>query len=67
MGCHTPHGSQNARLLNMPNINVLVQPVPQPGCKRHGSRDGCGIVELTPCTDCHTYIHGSNMNAAFLR
>jgi len=22
-GCHTPHGSQNARLLNMPNINVL--------------------------------------------
>ena len=23
MGCHTPHGSQNARLLNMPSINPL--------------------------------------------
>ena len=23
LACHTPHGSQNARLLNMPNINML--------------------------------------------
>ncbi len=23
MACHTPHGSQNPRLLNMPNVNVL--------------------------------------------
>ena len=23
--------------------------------------------DSVPCTSCHTYIHGSNMNAAFLR
>jgi hypothetical protein len=28
---------------------------------------GAGSDELAPCTSCHTYIHGSNMNAAFLR
>ena len=67
-GCHTPHGSQNARLLNMPSINTAVQPVPQPGCQPHGAlgwaRDR---TELAPCTSCHTYIHGSNINQAFLR
>jgi hypothetical protein len=26
-----------------------------------------GSSELAPCTSCHTYIHGSNMNQAFLR
>jgi hypothetical protein len=26
-----------------------------------------GSSELTPCTSCHTYIHGSNTNPAFLR
>jgi len=26
-----------------------------------------GSSELTPCTSCHTYIHGSNANPAFLR
>ena len=67
MGCHTPHGSQNARLLNMPSINTL--------CNRCHSRVanatvhgmGAGSDELAPCTSCHTYIHGSNINAAFLR
>ena len=23
LACHSPHGSQNARMLNMPNVNVL--------------------------------------------
>jgi hypothetical protein len=26
-----------------------------------------GSSELSPCTSCHTFIHGSNLNAAFLR
>jgi hypothetical protein len=26
-----------------------------------------GSAEITPCISCHTYIHGSNINAAFLR
>ncbi len=65
--CHTPHGSQNARLLNMPNINVL--------CKQchseigaggvHGQ--GAGSTSNQNCTSCHTYIHGSNMSWALTK
>jgi DmsE family decaheme c-type cytochrome len=67
LGCHTPHGSQNARLLNMPNINVLCNQ-----CHSQVANDtvhgmGAGSTDSVPCTSCHTYIHGSNMNPAFLR
>ncbi len=67
MACHTPHGSQNARLLNVPNVNQLCNQ-----CHSNVSADnvhgmGKGSQELAPCTSCHTYIHGSNINAAFLR
>lgn len=67
MGCHTPHGSQNARMLNMPNINVLCNQ-----CHSQVAQDtvhgmSAGSSDSVPCTSCHTYIHGSNMNAAFLR
>jgi DmsE family decaheme c-type cytochrome len=67
MGCHSPHGSQNARLLNMPSVNLLCNQCHSPvaAATIHGMN--AGSSELTPCTDCHTYIHGSNMNAAFLR
>jgi predicted CXXCH cytochrome family protein len=67
LGCHTPHGSQNARLLNMPNINVLCNQCHSPvaAATIHGQAGGSS--ELAPCTACHTYIHGSNMNVAFLR
>jgi len=65
--CHSPHGSQNARMLNMPSVNTL--------CNQCHSRvavgtvhgQGAGSDELEPCTTCHTYIHGSNMNEAFIR
>ena len=40
MGCHTPHGSQNARLLNMPTINTLCNQCHSPVVGRHGSRNG---------------------------
>ncbi len=66
-GCHTPHGSQNARLLNMPNINVLCNQCHSPVAAATVHSMGAGSSELTPCTDCHTYIHGSNLNQAFLR
>jgi DmsE family decaheme c-type cytochrome len=67
LACHTPHGSQNARLLNMPSINTLCNQ-----CHSQVAADtvhsmGAGSAELQPCTSCHTYIHGSNMNAAFIR
>jgi len=44
-----------------------LQPVPQRRSCQHGSRNGRGSSETITCTNCHTYIHGSNMNAAFLR
>jgi DmsE family decaheme c-type cytochrome len=67
VGCHTPHGSQNARLLNMPQINTLCNQCHSPvsAATVHGM--SAGSSELTPCTSCHTYIHGSNVNPAFLR
>jgi DmsE family decaheme c-type cytochrome len=65
--CHTPHGSQNARLLNMPNINVLCNQCHSPVAAATVHSMGAGSSELAPCTSCHTFIHGSNMNAAFLR
>ena len=67
MGCHTPHGSPNARLLNMPNINVLCnQCHSQVGADTvHGI--SAGSSDSVPCTSCHTYIHGSNLSVAFLR
>jgi DmsE family decaheme c-type cytochrome len=67
LGCHTPHGSQNARLLNVPNVNTLCNQCHSPVSAGtvHGMANSSS--ELAPCTSCHTYIHGSNMNPAFLR
>jgi DmsE family decaheme c-type cytochrome len=67
MGCHSPHGSQNARLLNMPSINLLCNQCHSPVAAATVHGMNAGSSELTPCTDCHTYIHGSNLNVAFLR
>lgn len=67
MGCHTPHGSQNARLLTMPSINMLCNQCHSPVSAATVHGIGAGSSELTPCTDCHTYIHGSDLNVAFLR
>jgi DmsE family decaheme c-type cytochrome len=67
VSCHTPHGSQNARLLNMPTISTL--------CNQCHSQVAAGAVHgmdagsttTQPCISCHTFIHGSNMSAAFTR
>jgi DmsE family decaheme c-type cytochrome len=67
LGCHTPHGSQNARLLNMPNINTLCNQCHSPVAAGTVHSMSAGSSELTPCISCHTYIHGSNVNPAFLR
>jgi DmsE family decaheme c-type cytochrome len=67
LGCHTPHGSQNARLLNMPQINTLCNQCHSPVAAGTIHGMGAGSSELTPCTSCHTFIHGSNINPAFLR
>jgi DmsE family decaheme c-type cytochrome len=67
LGCHTPHGSQNARLLNMPNVNTLCNQCHSPVAAGTVHSMGAGSSELTPCISCHTNIHGSNINPAFFR
>ena len=67
LGCHTPHGSQNARMLNMPSINTLCNQCHSPVAAATVHGMGAGSAEMAPCTSCHTYIHGSNINPAFLR
>ena len=67
VSCHTPHGSQNARLLNMPSIATLCNQCHSPvgAAAVHGQ--GQGSVTATPCISCHTMVHGSNLSQAFIR
>ena len=67
LACHSPHGSQNPRLLNAANINQLCNQCHSPvsGSTVHGMN--AGSAERQPCINCHTFIHGSNINPAFLR
>jgi predicted CXXCH cytochrome family protein len=67
MACHSPHGSQNARLLNMPTINTLCNQCHSPVSAGTIHGMNAGSAELAPCIDCHTFIHGSNLNQAFLK
>jgi len=65
--CHSPHGSQNARMLNMPSINMLCNQCHSAVAAGAVHGQGQGSSDSVPCTSCHTYIHGSNLNVAFLR
>jgi DmsE family decaheme c-type cytochrome len=67
LGCHTPHGSQNARLLNVPNINQLCNQCHSPVANDTVHGQGAGSAAVQPCVSCHVMIHGSNVNPAFLR
>jgi predicted CXXCH cytochrome family protein len=67
MACHTPHGSQNPRLLVVANINQLCNQCHSPvsAATVHGMN--AGSADRPPCISCHTMIHGSNVNPAFIR
>lgn len=67
MGCHTPHGSQNARLLNVPNVNTLCNQCHSPVAEGAVHGVGQGSAAIQPCISCHTQIHGSNVSQAFIR
>jgi DmsE family decaheme c-type cytochrome len=67
VGCHTPHGSQNARLLNMPNINSLCNQCHSPVAAATVHGLDAGSSSATPCISCHTMIHGSNLSQAFIK
>ncbi|MGH9521695.1 MAG: DmsE family decaheme c-type cytochrome [Terriglobales bacterium] len=63
--CHTPHGSTNARLLKVSQVNVLCLQ-----CHTATHNMSSSIAPIGPskdnnaryqsCTLCHPYIHGSN-------
>ncbi|QMV19893.1 DmsE family decaheme c-type cytochrome [Granulicella sp. 5B5] len=72
--CHSPHGSPNARLLNVSNINTL--------CLQCHSGTNMGAfphavsptgpvhnqaAQYVACTNCHTQIHGSNASPQFFK
>jgi predicted CXXCH cytochrome family protein len=67
LGCHSPHGSQNARLLNVPNINQLCNQCHSPVAAGTVHGMGAGSAEVQSCVSCHTMIHGSNINPALIR
>jgi DmsE family decaheme c-type cytochrome len=67
VACHTPHGSQNPRLLNMPSIATLCNQCHSPVGAGTVHGQGQGSVTATSCINCHTMIHGSNLSQAFIR
>ena len=67
MACHTPHGSQNPRLLNMPSVATLCNQCHSPVATGTVHGIDAGSTTVTPCVTCHTFIHGSNASQAFVR
>ncbi len=65
--CHTPHGTQNPRLLNMPSIATLCNQCHSPLSAGGVHGMDAGSTTVTPCVTCHTMIHGSNASQAFVR
>jgi DmsE family decaheme c-type cytochrome len=75
IACHSPHGSPNPRLLNVSNLNTLClqchsatnlkafpNAVSEQGGPVHNQ-----AAQYTPCTNCHSQIHGSNATFNFFR
>jgi DmsE family decaheme c-type cytochrome len=67
MACHTPHGSQNPRLLNMPSIATLCNQCHSPVAAATVHGIDAGSSSASPCIACHTMIHGSNLSPAFTK
>ena len=75
IACHSPHGSPNARLLNVSNVNILClqchsqtnqtafpNAVSETGGPQHNQ-----AAQYVACTNCHSQIHGSNATSNFFR
>jgi DmsE family decaheme c-type cytochrome len=73
--CHSPHGSPNARLLNVSNANTLclqchsstnLAAFPNAASEQGGPVHN-QAAQYVPCTNCHSQIHGSNATYNFFR
>lgn len=62
VACHAPHGAPNRHLLSFQRVAELCYSchVVVPGFHTRFTAD-------TQCTNCHSTIHGSNFDAAFLK
>jgi DmsE family decaheme c-type cytochrome len=65
--CHSAHGSSNPRFLRVSRVNLLCLqchsfPAQGPIGPAHNQSQ-----KYQACTMCHTAIHGSNANAAFMQ
>lgn len=65
--CHTPHGSTNARLLRVSQVNLQCLqchtfPTSSPRGPAHNQ-----ATKYQACTMCHAAIHGSNASNEFFR
>jgi DmsE family decaheme c-type cytochrome len=77
-GCHSPHGSTNAKLLTKPTVTMLCLEC-HTGSGDFGDRSNRGVTypdhathsmtnpRYQRCTSCHVAIHGSNVHYRFLR
>jgi DmsE family decaheme c-type cytochrome len=75
IACHSPHGSPNPRLLNVSNLNTLclgchsatnLKAFPNAVSEQGGPVHNQS-AQYTPCTNCHSQIHGSNATFNFFR
>jgi len=68
--CHDPHGSVNRHLLAYQNVGDLCYSchVEVPGFHQGGPPGTSPRFDSTTnCTNCHSTIHGSNLDPYFLR
>lgn len=68
--CHEPHGSPNRHMLKIQDVGALCY-----SCHADAPQFHLGFSQSAPprfdestvCTNCHVTIHGSNLDAGFLR
>lgn len=65
VSCHTPHGSQNAVLLNVSNVNALCTQCHILAADSTVHGHDAASSQQARCTDCHAAIHGSNDSQFF--
>lgn len=74
VSCHSPHGSPNARLLNVSDVDTLCLQCHSatnasafPYAVSAGSPANKQPVQPSECVSCHTRIHGSNASDIFFK
>lgn len=74
MSCHSPHGSDNPRLLNVSNVNTLclqchsaTNPTAFPHAVSPSGPVHNQSTQYVACTNCHSQIHGSNASDIYFK